>query len=315
MSLKRHVCRFAAAPNSNHIWISDDFLHQTLHRYLQLQVGRRHGSAVPGPLEARKRAAKRRMMGLAPTASSPQLHPGFPLGPGGGQDTQQGWQWQTPKAAQAKDPPYREKNKNQLSHQLDDNPGLPPWLANFEPKEKGLSTEESRIPMSTEHVDSASVTANISLQQRHVTQDHPSPEAQLENSTDLDHMRRVIGSTQEHDPLRKTYSRQALGQLLDSGCGFDKVLEFWADSLLNPQAAKNLPFIVAHCVELSKVDQMGRFCAWAARQFYVGCYPERNLHLLFTELSKFREQEEWQRIAVDFCKSIVQALQSSPVLR
>ncbi|KAL8804953.1 MAG: hypothetical protein Q9182_002263 [Xanthomendoza sp. 2 TL-2023] len=319
MSLKRHLCRFAAAPTSNHIWISDDFLDQAFHRYVQLHVGRRHGSAAPGPLEARKRAAKRRMMGLAPTASGPQLHPGYPAVLGREQDNQQGWQWQNPKLAQPNDPPYLEKKNNEQSSQLDaeqpDNPSLPAWLSNFDPNDTGLATEESQIPVPTKSIDSDNVPANTSLQPQYETQDHPSPAAQLENSTDLDDIRRVIGSIQEHNSLREACSQQALRQLLDSGCGFDKILWFWADPLLNPCAATNLQILVAHCVELSKVEEMKRFCAWTARQFYVGSYLDSNLHLLLTELSKFREQEDWQTIAVEFCQSIVQALQSSPVLR
>ncbi|KAL8799718.1 MAG: hypothetical protein Q9200_007465 [Gallowayella weberi] len=319
MSLKRHLCRFASAPTSDHIWISDDFLHQALHRYVQLRVGHRHGSAAPGPLEARKRAAKRRMMGLAPTASSPQLHPGFPAVLGRGQDNQQGWQWQSPKVAQPKDSPYLKKKNNEQSYPLDaeqpDNSSLPAWLANFDPSDKGSSTEELQIPVPTKSVDSVNVPAKASPQLQYETQDHPSPAAQLENSTDLDDMRRVIGSIQEHNQLRDACSRQALRQLLDSGCGFDKILQFWADPVMNPCAARNLPIVVAHCVELSKVDEIRRFCAWTARQFYVGSYPDSNLYLLLTELSKLKEHEEWQTIAVEFYQSIVQALQSSPVLR
>lgn len=52
---------------SQHIWISDDHVSQAFSRF-SLAVSltpKRHGSNVPGPLEARRRSAKRRMVGLA----------------------------------------------------------------------------------------------------------------------------------------------------------------------------------------------------------------------------------------------------------
>jgi hypothetical protein len=61
------VCRRAVqslqSPAPHHIWISDELLSSTLHRFSRplCPHQKRHGSHVPGPLEARRRAAKRRM--------------------------------------------------------------------------------------------------------------------------------------------------------------------------------------------------------------------------------------------------------------
>lgn len=61
------VCRRAVQslqpPVPQHIWISDELLSSTLHRFFRASCPhqKRHGSHVPGPLEARRRAAKRRM--------------------------------------------------------------------------------------------------------------------------------------------------------------------------------------------------------------------------------------------------------------
>jgi hypothetical protein len=46
-----------------HIWVSDELLSSTFHRFFRdtCPHQRRHGSHVPGPLEARRRATKRRM--------------------------------------------------------------------------------------------------------------------------------------------------------------------------------------------------------------------------------------------------------------
>lgn len=59
---------------SSHVWISDDLLAHTFSAFVKTH--RRHGSNVPGPLEARKRAAKRRTTTLAqisPTHPDPAI--------------------------------------------------------------------------------------------------------------------------------------------------------------------------------------------------------------------------------------------------
>lgn len=62
MSFGRHAYRSAlkspTTPINDHLWISDDLLAATFRRFANGQ--RRHGSCVPGPLEARRRLAKRR---------------------------------------------------------------------------------------------------------------------------------------------------------------------------------------------------------------------------------------------------------------
>ncbi|KAJ5612998.1 hypothetical protein N7510_006192, partial [Penicillium lagena] len=67
MSFGRHAYRHALKPPPaqilDHLWISDDLLAATFRRFANGQ--RRHGSYVPGPLEARRRLAKRRNTVLA----------------------------------------------------------------------------------------------------------------------------------------------------------------------------------------------------------------------------------------------------------
>ncbi|KAJ5550156.1 hypothetical protein N7461_004854, partial [Penicillium sp. DV-2018c] len=72
MSFGRHAYRHAlkppASPTLDHLWISDDLLAATFRRFANGQ--RRHGSCVPGPLEARRRLAKRRNTVLASIGGS-----------------------------------------------------------------------------------------------------------------------------------------------------------------------------------------------------------------------------------------------------
>jgi hypothetical protein len=50
-------------PSTQSIWVSDELLSSTLDHFFRISCPhqKRHGSHVPGPLEARRRAAKRRM--------------------------------------------------------------------------------------------------------------------------------------------------------------------------------------------------------------------------------------------------------------
>ncbi|KAB8262668.1 hypothetical protein BDV32DRAFT_17253 [Aspergillus pseudonomiae] len=75
MSFGRHAYRHAVPPSSHslvdHVWISEDFLASTFRRFANGQ--RRYESRVPGPLEARRRLAKRRNTALASLVGSGPL--------------------------------------------------------------------------------------------------------------------------------------------------------------------------------------------------------------------------------------------------
>ena len=98
MSWKRHVCPFVVPgplrPPTDHIWISDDILDPALHRFMRCRVQVRHGSCIPGPLEARKRATKRRLMNLAQAGGGGAIDSASLAGLKGLE--QQGFQWQAP---------------------------------------------------------------------------------------------------------------------------------------------------------------------------------------------------------------------------
>lgn len=85
---------------SNHTWISEELLSEAFNRYVRVShATRRYGSNVPGPLEARRRASKRRMgCAVAPTSMGP---PGGDFGAlfgagAGGNAVENGWTWKAP---------------------------------------------------------------------------------------------------------------------------------------------------------------------------------------------------------------------------
>ncbi|KAL8719804.1 MAG: hypothetical protein Q9225_003239 [Loekoesia sp. 1 TL-2023] len=302
--LREHELRHVT-PLPNHIWIADDVLNHALHRWAQTCVGRRHGSAIPGPLEARKRATRRRIMDLRPTAGGFDLHPGFLAGLNLGQENQQGWQWQAPTPAHQQDHPTDRGN----------DVALPPWLT-----ESGVSKDD---PSPTENIPISAMTEDPSVFHTDAIDNtalgpeyrpRRTPVNQITQSDNLDDMRKIMGKIgKEKKALRRKCSIRAFEHLLRSRCNMDKVLEFLGDRVLYERGARNLTFFVAHCLKGSKVKEMRVLCKWMARQLYVGRYSDSALLMVLQSLFNVRQQSEWQTVLDDFCKNVVQALQQSPV--
>ena len=89
--------RIAVPSSSPAVWITDAVLAESLRRFTCTH--RRHGSNVPGPLEARRRAAKRRNTNLAYNGGAQAVDPAI-LFPTGSRDT---WWQQKPKSHKYKE--------------------------------------------------------------------------------------------------------------------------------------------------------------------------------------------------------------------
>ena len=96
MSLGRHVCcrRLRFNVSKDHICIGVHFLNNAMHRFAHGRVSKRHVGLAPGPLEARKRATRRRMMNLAQVGGGGSLDPN--VLPGLGSPGCMEWKWQCP---------------------------------------------------------------------------------------------------------------------------------------------------------------------------------------------------------------------------
>ena len=106
MSFKRQMC-YLAVPRQlkshpDQLGITEDILSNVIWRDTLSEFSRRHGSSVPGPLEARRRAAKRRLMNLASPAAAGVIEQSFQPGVNSGLAT--GWQWQTPSIPASQEP-------------------------------------------------------------------------------------------------------------------------------------------------------------------------------------------------------------------
>jgi len=81
----QHAAHSAPVTSSAHVWISDDLLKASINAFtlkLGTRACRRHGSNVPGPLEARRRLSKRRLGHLAATGTygAPHIDPAVAFG-------------------------------------------------------------------------------------------------------------------------------------------------------------------------------------------------------------------------------------------
>ncbi|KAI4203344.1 MAG: hypothetical protein LQ350_001865 [Teloschistes chrysophthalmus] len=308
----RHVCRLAAPPHSDPIWISDDILNHALHRFTLLQVLRRHGSTIPGPLEARKRTAKRRMMGLVPTATGGlHPHPGFLSGLKREQEGQQGWQWRNPETAQIRESQLPQDHASALGPERSgarEELPLPSWLMDHDRMDRGSIPPKSIArPVEAENPcqrEAVAVEKQIIL----------SPEARLKHTNDLDDMRAIIGSVNEHDPLRRKYSRMGLEKLLKADLDMDTILDFLADPIMSPWSTGNHCHLMSHFIRSSNYQMTERLCQWMVHQFSLGLCPQRDIMASLTNLSNLSHQDEWRNVLEKYYKGIIDALQSSSVI-
>jgi len=120
----QHAAHGAPVTSSAHIWISDDLLQTSINAFTSksgTQACRRHGSNVPGPLEARRRLAKRKLghLAVAGAYGAPHIDPAMAFswfGNRGYPSAQPEWKWSPPGADDA-----AQKGKHKY-------PKLPAWL-------------------------------------------------------------------------------------------------------------------------------------------------------------------------------------------
>ena len=108
-------CRAVPSPRNaapDHVWVPEDLLSQAVAKFFRTTCPqqRRHGSHVPGPLEARRRAAKRRMTlqsNMDPAGSMPLPLFGFGVLFGTRQPKEPKWTYQPPSLKKEADLDFR----------------------------------------------------------------------------------------------------------------------------------------------------------------------------------------------------------------
>ena len=94
MTLRSHVYRSVQQVEflTDSFWIGDRPLQEAFRSFMHRKACRRNVSSTPGPLEARKRASKRRMVNIAPATGGTSIDPSL-LARLGDQSQTGNWKW------------------------------------------------------------------------------------------------------------------------------------------------------------------------------------------------------------------------------
>lgn len=215
--MPRSLCArasFSSAPTSTYpLWISDDLLAETFRNFTHRH--RRYGSNVPGPLEARRRATKRKNTNLAHIGNgAPPVDPAIVLGAA----SQQGW-WQKTQPPIAKSAPSL----------------LPSWL--FQPS---IAPSD---PNTQHSLEKDAFQQPLSLEARE-EESYEELCRQIKKCTKLKTLRNVIASAgvnmRQHPELAETAFRHMLKKhSSDVAVNNSTLHEILTDPTLNPPGSRN----------------------------------------------------------------------------
>ena len=268
MSPNRWACRLLPARSQpgklEYAWISDDTLISALRPFLLTRPSRRHVGLAPGPLEARKRATRRRLMGLAPSGAA------LPAGDiasqvgieswifGRSRATPQTYQWQEPSVPIPKQ--FKEKgilarphlSVSKLTRYLE-TVMLPSWLTDADPARGQMPKVSSgnARPSNSKVLKDAATESYGELQDPHIQ-----APSDLEHCKTLGDIRRFL----EREVGRRPHQRRKLSSLafqflLGKETPFETILEFLEDPDLNARIAKdlNLRHLLTHWIQKESV--------------------------------------------------------------
>ena len=298
MPLRRHVCRlsFHLGAPKNYVWISEEVLNNAINHFSRGLTFRRHVGIVPGPLEARKRASKRRMVNLAQAGGAGEIDPSLFGGPGYAPG-QNGWQWQSPTAPATKDAEgvvLRLCSIARRSANIFTEPSsLPRWLTNFE----NLAAVEE--PPKDEEDDTL-----LRSQHSKFLKDMEA----CRNLRDLHEWARTHGSN-----LRQ-YSRLAFRHLTDTGSPIPVLSEALEDNALRTLGNLNYFLVRRLAQPLSQTDTnlLGH---WLRRQVSIGVWSDNEIFSLIESTSDTVGPAKDEQFKCKIIEFLFEGLQSSTVLK
>ncbi|KAF7513165.1 hypothetical protein GJ744_010561 [Endocarpon pusillum] len=191
---------------SNSIWISDALLAGTIQRFTYLHL--RYGSAVPGPLEARRRATRRKNASLTATGrGGAPIELGALFGPCKKVD----W-WNAP-------------NPSEMQAEVTDATSiLPSWLTRSKPAPQSSVTFREQLA----HEDFW--TPRIPVTQPSAASFHDS----LSECQSLQQIRELVQRSEMNLLQTPGHSRDILKYLLTSGRAISELQDFFLDRTLHP---------------------------------------------------------------------------------
>lgn len=286
------------------IWISNALLAESFHRFCV--IPRRHGSHIPGPLEARRRASKRRNTSLAyaQTTSLP-VDPGVLFGLG----QQPGW-WTDTGSGPCKDRPDAKASLLDVSRSSKVH-GLPhwpaPWLVPAAPTPLNSNLDPTR-----EFVED-DIEKDLKLAEfRSLIQAVKTPEQlrQAIKQLDIDFI---------HEPR---CSELVLDHLLDPETSPDLVIQFLLDPTLNRPGASNYARLLEKLKERAHGSVLVEgILSTIPQAVYLGLMSTEQIRIAFEILSDIKVCSEERILDLKatpvlnkLCSDVLQALITSTII-
>jgi hypothetical protein len=225
------------------LWITDALLNETFNRFSR--GCRRHGSHVPGPLEARKRATRRKNTSLAYNgASAAPIDVAGLFGPG-----QQGGWWQNPHIGEQNLPQRRPGRAGTSS----DEATVPlrkimSWLGEV----RAPSTPEPKLEDLEVKTSDHYPLSGIELKVREVAF-----QEQLRAAQGLDEIRLLVRQQRLDSSQALVFPTLALQHILESKWTIAHIKDFLLDPVLNPPDAKPLR-VLGNALKGEWLDQTTR---------------------------------------------------------
>ncbi|KAJ9318593.1 hypothetical protein DTO271D3_1255 [Paecilomyces variotii] len=308
MSLSRHACRHALQPPTSalidHVWISDDLLASTFKRFVNCQ--KRHESKVPGPLEARRRLAKRRNTALASVGNY-----GLPdMGSLFGRNGTGHMKWKSNDSNFALSSQFDSLGSSYSYAPSPPAPPMPSFLA-----EGSDDLDDAEIPFSwSKHSSQLSTTARDELL-----------EEELKKCWRVDDIRKIICDFDldiKHDPA---YSQMIFGNMLSHTLRREEsvveMIAFLDDPTLNVRNAGNYLSLVEHLVAYeASASNRDEFLRAINRALELGLIPTEEIGLIIEGLPEIKVgtgtlRSENPNELVRCYRSLWDALRSCNVLR
>ena len=298
MPLRRHVYRlpvYLRAP-TDYVWISEEVLNNAINHFSRGITFRRHVGAVPGPLESRKRAAKRRMVNLVQVGGVGEIDPSV-FGSPRSVPSQNGWQWQSPMAPASKDGEGVEllpwsMARRSANDCIELSP-LPRWLTDFE-NPAAVEDQSKNEEENTLH----------SSQQSEFLRDMKA----CRNLRDLQEWARTRACN-----LRQ-YSRLAFRHLTDTESPVPVLLEALDDTALRTLGNLNYFLVRRLAQPLSQTDThlLGH---WLRKQISVGVWSDKEILALIESTSDIVGIAKDEQLKCKIIESLFEGLQSSTVFK
>ena len=278
------------------MWVSGEALNHAFNHFSRGTLFRRHVGAVPGPLEARKRAAKRRMVNLAPVKGTGEIDPsvfgvpGSPLG-------QNGWQWQSPTAPATKDAEGAKPMPSSIAcrgaYDCTEPSPLPRWLMDFE-NPAAVKDQANNEEVDTHH--------------RSQQSDFIKDMKACRNLHDLQEWARTRACN-----LRQ-YSRLAFRHLTDTELPVPVLLEALEDTSLHTLGNLNYFLVRRLAKPLSQADAhlLGH---WLRRQIRDGVWSDKEILTLTTSTTDIVGPAKDEQLKCEIIEYLFEGLQSSTVFK